>query len=370
MQRKALLFVPLLVALPACISTPSRAPSSQFTTIPNAWLSVPQTPRIRAVSLDAHGKVITSPDKAPRRTVDGAIHVANEFVAPRIMNGEKQLTDPFRAVDSLDLSEERGEVVFSVKRRDDFELGLVSSDGSPISWIPNDPSDEVDVQWAPRGNKISYVIRAKSGDIVRTLHIPTSFELAVAFPNALVHSVGWDPAAEGYAVAYSTPDASDRVEVMKYDGTGRRMAVSPSARVDAEVEPFAPGAVVVRPADLLYNEKLPVVVWVSDTFGWNDARGALMKGARVAMVVAKGAPDEALWSAVDGTPWMDGARVYVVGGTGSRGVSIVGDAAMPDGRYRQARNVVTVAPAVVQSFAAGYIADQLKRDPLTNGSSR
>ena len=162
---------------------------------------------------------------------------------------------------------------------------------------------------------------------------------------------------------------------MKYDGTSRRMAVSPSVKLDAEVEPFASGAVVVRPLDLLYNEKLPVVVWVSDSFGWDDARGALMKGARVAMVVAKQAPDEALWSAVDATPWMDGTKVYVVGGTGSRGVSIVGDSALPDGRYRQTGNVVTVAPAVVQSFAAGYIAeqlqaDQLKRDPLTNGSSR
>jgi hypothetical protein len=370
MQRKALLFVPLLVALPACVSTPSRTSAAGSFSVPAAWLSAPQTPRIRAVSLSADGKVITSPDKAPRRTVDGAIHVANEFVAPRIMNGEKQLTDPFRAIDSLDLSEERQEVAFSVKRRDDFEIGLVASDGSPISWIPNDPSDETDVQWAPRGNKISYVIRAKSGDIVRTLHIPTSFELAVAFPYAIVQSVGWDPAGERYAVAYSTPDASDRVEVMKYDGTARHMAVSPSARVNAEVEPFAPGAIVVRPRDLLYNEKLPVVVWVSDDYGWNDARGALMKSTRLAMVVAKRAPDDALWSAIAGTPWMDTARIYVVGGTGSRGVSITGDSAIPDGHYRQAGNVVTAAPAVVQSFAAGFIADQLKRNPLTNGSSR
>jgi hypothetical protein len=286
------------------------------------------------------------------------------------MNGEKQLTDPFRAVDSLDFSEERGEVAFSVKRRDDFEIGLVSSDGSPISWVPNDPADEVDVQWAPRGNKINYVIHAKSGDIIRTLHIPTSFEEAVAFPNATVYSVGWDPPAERYAVAYSTPDASDRVEVMKYDGTSRRVAVSPSMTLDAEVEPFADGAVMLRPGDLRYEEKLPVVVWLADDYGWNDARGALMKNARVAMVVTKRAPDDALWKAVDATPWMDGGRVYVVGGSGSRGTSITGDAAIPGGRYRQAGNVVAVAPAVVQSFSAGFIADQLKRNPLTNGSSR
>jgi len=333
-------------------------------------MSVPQTPRIRSVSLDAEGKVITSPDKAPRRMVDGPVHVASEFVAPLIMNGEKQLTDPFRAVDSLDFSEERGEVVFSVKRRDDFEIGLVSSDGSPISWVPNDPADEVDVQWAPRGNKISYLIHARSGDIVRTLHIPTSFELAVAFPNAVVHSLGWDPPAERYAVAYSTPDASDRVESMKYDGTSRRIVVSPAIQLDAEVEPFAAGAVLVRPVDLLYNEKLPVVVWMAENFGWNDARGALMKNARVATVVATRPPDDAFWSAIDATPWMDGSRVYVVGGNAPRGTSVIGDASVPSGRYRQIGNVVTAAPAVVQSFAAGFIADQLKRNALTNGSSR
>jgi hypothetical protein len=51
-------------------------------------------------------------------------------------------------------------------------------------------------------------------------------------------------------------------------------------------------------------------------------------------------------------------------------VSIVADPAVPDGAYRRAGNTVAVAPAAIQSFAAGYIADQWKRTGATNGSSR
>lgn len=356
-------WIPFLVALSGCAST--------STPIPQTWTSVPEAARIRSVELDAEGKVNQGATPPARRTAAGPIRVENEFVAPKIMNGEKQLTDPFLAIDSLDFSEPRGEVVFSVRRRDDFEIGLVSSDGSPISWVPNDPADEVAVQWAPRGNKISYLIRARGGDIVRTLHVPTSFELSVAFPWGTIHDLAWDPQAERYAVAYSTPDASDRVEVMKYDGTSRKMSVSPEVQLDVEVESLINDAVVVRPRDLLYNEKLPVVIWPAERFDWNDARGALMKNARVAVVVTKRAVDDALWKAVDATPWIDGARTFVVGSPAlPRGTQIVGDASVPAGRYRHSGNIVAVAPAVVQSFAAGYIADQLKRNPLTNGSSR
>lgn len=344
------------------------ASCSRDSAIPSAWLSVPEAPRFRSLALKDNGEVTHRAGPTPRAASDGPIHLAGG----RIMNGEKALTEAFLAIDSFDYSEARGEVVFSVKRGTNFDIGLVSSDGSPISWVPNDPADELGVQWAPRGSKISYVIRTAGGDVVRTLHVPTSASLPVEFVNGTIRELAWDPAAERYAVTWSTPDASERVEVMKYSGAERRSAIPPKITLDVEVEPFAPGAIVLRPRDLRYEEKLPVVVWRATDFAWSDARAALMQNARVAVVVTTRAISDELWKNVDTTAWMDAQRTFVAGAEATRpqAISIVADELVPSGRYRRANGTVYVPAAVVQSFAAGFIADQLKRTSPTNGSSR
>lgn len=352
MRFKTLFLLPLLM---------SCASASQ--PIPEAWLSVPQAPRIRSLTLASDGKVTYPAVLAPRREAIRAID-------NMLVHGEKVLTERFAAIDSFDLSEERGEIVFSAKRDRAFDVGLVSSDGSAVNWVPADPADEVGVQWAPRGNKISFVIRASGGDVVRTVHVPTAAALSVPFPLATIHAVAWEPAAERYAVAYSTPDASDRVEVLKYDGEERRMAVPPAVTLDVETEPFA-GGLLLRPRDIRYDEKLPLVVWVGDT-RWNDARAELMRNARVAVLVTKTGDVTEL------APWMDGERVFVVSphpgplrtSRGEGTVVIAGDESIPTGRYRLDGNLVRVGPAVIQSFAAGFIAEKLKRTTPTNGSSR
>jgi hypothetical protein len=360
MRLKPVLLFPLLVAFASCRK-------GDFP-IPEAWLSVPEAAGMRSLILDEQGKVSHQPQPPARALSDGPIYLSGG----RLMNGEKALTDAFLAVDSFDYSEARGEVVFSAKRESGFDIGLVSSDGSPINWAPPDPADELDVQWAPRGNKVSYVLRASGGDIVRTLHIPTSATLQVPFENATIHSLAWDPAAERYAAGYSTPDASDRVEVLKYNGAERRMVLPPAVRLDVEVEPFAPGAILLRPRDLRYEEKLPVVLWRASDFGWSDARAALMQNARVAVIVTTRAPSAELWSGVEGTQWLESKRTFIVGADegGQHAIRINGEQSVPAGRYRKTGNVVAVPPAVVQSFAAGFIAEQLKRTSPTNGSSR
>ncbi|HWW62247.1 MAG TPA: hypothetical protein VN181_12825, partial [Thermoanaerobaculia bacterium] len=231
--------LPVLALLTACASATNR--------IPEAWLSVPQTARIRAVQLGGDGTVAT----VPRPSVPNAIHVD----ANRVLNGPQPLTEPFAAIDSFALNTDRKEIAFSAKRGDNFDIGLVSADGSAISWVPNEPVDEVAVQWAPRGNKISYFVRGRVADLVRTVHVPTANRLDNDFPHATLRALGWDPQAEHFAVAYDSVDASDRVEVMRYGGEERRMAVSPSIRLDVSVEPIA-NALVLRPPQLRYNERL------------------------------------------------------------------------------------------------------------------
>jgi hypothetical protein len=324
--------------------------------------------------LAADGKVSPSSQPAAMTIPKGTIHLASNAIA----NGDKVLTEAFQAVDSFDVAESRGEVAFSVKRDADFDIGLVAIEGSPISWIPDDPADEIAVQWAPRGNKISYVMRSKFGDLVRTLHIPTAFSFGVEFPFSRVHALGWDPQAERYAVAYSSPVTSDAIDVLRYSGDQRLPVMKPAVKIDANVEPFSGDAIVLQRPDIAYGERLPVVIWVTpDRFTWNDARAELMRSARVGLVITS-TIDEPLWQRIKDTAWMDASRAFVVDGamvasaTGFRRperppLHITADPAVPTGRYRRQGGVVAVAPAVVESFAARFIAEELKRTSPPNG---
>lgn len=330
---------------------------------------MPRTAPIRAVVLAADGKVTTSPRPEVLTAPKGTIRATSNVIGPRIANGGKMLTEPFLALDSFDLSESRGEVVFSVKRDDDFDIGLVAIEGSDISWVPSDPADEVAVKWAPRGSKISYIVRSKFSDVVRTVHIPTAFSFAVDFPFSQVHALGWDPPGERYAVVWSSPVSSDAVDVLKYSGEARTTLVKSEAKLDLGIEPFAGDAIVLQPPDIRYGERLPLVVWVApqDRLSWNDARAELLRHARVALVITARPPDDALWQRAGETAWIDASRAFVVGAAREGATSIVSDGSLPDGRYRIDGNVVTVAPAVVESFAARFIAERLKRTSPPDG---
>src|SRR5213592_1373015 len=182
-------------ALLACTTT--------LNPIPDAWRTVPEAPRI--TDLCARVSCAEKPKSGVR------------VVAGKLVNGEKELTPAFPSIQSFDVSLDRGEVVFSAKRGDNFDIGLVSTDGSEIHWIPSERVDETDVQWAPRGNKVSFVVHTPRGDVVRTVHIPTAARLSVDFAGAQVDALAWDPPAERYAVIIESPEASQRVESVNYN---------------------------------------------------------------------------------------------------------------------------------------------------------
>jgi hypothetical protein len=227
------------------------------------------------------------------------------------MNGSKALTPRFEAIDSFDVSAERGEVVFSARRNGNYDVGLVAIDGSAISWIPPDPADETSVKWAPRGNKVSYILHLVGGDIVRTVHIPTAMQLSVDFPNARVKSLRWSADGSRYTVVVTSPDASERTESLRYGGEERRVESPSATKLDVALEPLA-GGFVMRPSSLKYNEKLPVVVWLTrgDPLVWNEQVGELMRSAPVAVLLVTRKPE---WSLVEGVPWIDAKRAWVVG---------------------------------------------------------
>ncbi len=379
--------------LVACASTTPQ-PADQ--PIPSGWLPVAQTAQYPALSY-AGGVLLYT----PRTPVNGGVRIVDSAAGAKLVSGDRDLTPEYLAIDSFDVSLDRREVAFSARRKDNFDIGLVALDGSEVHWVPEDPADEIAVQYAPRGNKISYVIRARGGDLVRTVHIPTAMQLTAEFPYGRVKALAWEPRAERYAVSWSSVDASDRVELMTYAGDERKVVVTPSVRLDVSAEPIG-GALVLRPNVMRYNEKLPLVVWrTADRNEWSDARGALEREVPVACAVIDRDPDAAFWRAVAAVPWIDMSRILVVGvarpeelaglpttdgrpptadtrhrrdgerQTANGGPTwIVGDSSIPPGSYRTRQNIVAVAPALVQSFGAAWVAHQLKGNPPENGSHR
>lgn len=352
---RALRLTPFIaLALAACASV-----SDDTQPIPPAWLTVPASPRHREVSY------------GPRALTQSKVHIVKTSDGAALSAGEKVITPPYAAIDSFDVSPEGDLVAFSAKRRDNFDIALVATAGSEVNWVPSDPRDEVGVQWAPRGSKISFIIRAVTGDVIRSVHVHSAAQVAADFPYGRVHAYAWEPRAERYAVSWESIDASDRIEEMTYEGEGRKVLTPAAMRLDVAIEPVA-GALLMRPQALRYNERLPLVVWrASGLHEWDDARGRLQQSSRVAVAVIDRDPDEKFWAAIAAIPWLDSTRVWVVGARGpAPAVSIIGGDNLPAGRYRRQGNIVLVGPDVIKSFAAGSIADQLKGNPATNGSSR
>jgi hypothetical protein len=336
--------------------------------LPVGWEAVP-----RASEIGDYCATVTCAARAQT-----PVHV----VGNRIVNGDKGLTPAFAAIDSFDVSLDRKEVVFSARRKDNFDIGLVSIDGSDIHWVPEDPADETDVQWAPRGNKVSFILHTATGSIVRTVHIPTATPLSVDFPETQIDALAWEPKAEGYAVVVESPQASQSLVTMTYAGEKRHELIAPSSRLNVSIEPVG-GVLVMRPDDMRYNEKLPIVLWLdSHPFAWSDARAALMRNARVAIAIAPEEPTT-FWDEIPKIAWIDNTRKYVVnpatrqpGNPATNQPSnpatepatiITADPSIPPTRYRRAGNNVSTSPAVVQSFAAALIADDLKGTPPPNG---
>lgn len=348
-MQERMRFPLVILMLQALLAIGCRSSSGP---IPSAWL----TP------LPAEGRESVM-RAAP--VIDG-VTIERDGRGVRIVRNGVDLTEPFAAIESFDVSRDRGEVAFSARRAHGFDIGLVHVEGSPISWVPEDRGDEVQVQWAPRGNKISYFVRSRGGDLVRTVHIPTATALTVDFPFSVLRSLEWDAPAERFTVVAESPDSSPRTEQMRYGGEERRVLVPPGQRLDVEIVPLGAG-LLLQPRSIRYDEKLPLVVWVSGSplNSWRPRLGQLLAEVRAAAIVIDRAPDESLWTAAGQLGWVDRSRVYVMDGLGGIAgregtLTIRGDRGVSVRRFRRSTNSITVQPADVESFAAGFIADQLK----------
>ena len=351
--------LPFLLVLTGCASTVLR--------VPTEWQTVPEAAVISAEQL---GRTVadatplaTAPD-AP--AVPQGIRIVREEAGARIYRDTTALTPGYLDIESFDVSADRGEVAFSAKRESNYDVALVHVEGSPVVWIPEDPADEVMPKWASRGHKAAFILRNRGGDLMRTVHIPTAVQLLVNFPHGRVINFEWDRPAERFAVLWESPAASHRVEVMKYGGEDRRTAIPPAVTLPVAVNPFGSG-LMLSPEAMTYGDRLPLVIWIApgERNAWDDARAALLQSVRSAALIVESAPDAALLQQIRETRWIDASKIYLVDPNGAPSpiegiISIVADASLQPATYERNGSVIGVHPAVVKSFAARFIADQLK----------
>ena len=145
MKFRVLNLTPVLAALMGC--------STGLIPIPEAWKSPPSARTFTHTDL-RRTVMDTSPIvRSAAPSSDAAeVGVITDGEGARLYRGNVPLTPPYRQIESFDVSLDRREIVFSAKRESNFDVGLVSLDGSQVNWIPEDPADEVSPRWAPRGN--------------------------------------------------------------------------------------------------------------------------------------------------------------------------------------------------------------------------
>lgn len=227
------------------------------------------------------------------------------------------LPDGVREIDSVDVSPDGKEVVVSGRRDKSYDIALVSADGSEAKWVYPDVLDEVNVTWAPRGSKITYAVEAPFGTMLRSVHVPTSWQLAVDFPFARVESIVWEPKAEQFAVVKQGAAERPNVEMISFGGEIRK-PITGSANVPGEVEPLGEG-VLIRSDVARYNEKVPLVIVISEEpFRFREATSRLREaGSAVAILPSRsGGEIETLKK----SPWVDAGRSFII----SRGSEATG----------------------------------------------
>jgi hypothetical protein len=227
---------------------------------------------------------------------------------------QTQLTPDFSAIDSFDLAPSEKEIVISADAGKGLNVGLLSIDGGEIRWIFPDSLPERVVSWAPRGSKISYVVEALGGSIIRTVHIPTSYQLSIDFPLSHITSIAWEPSAEKFAVSLSSADRAPRVDLMRYGGEDRETIFGGTA-VSQNIVDRVGEAVVVMPRVTRYGQRQPLVVWVAreSPFAWNDARSRVSRDSDAGIaIVPPSAVSASLWPELLSLPWVDKDRVFIV----------------------------------------------------------
>lgn len=237
--------------------------------------------------------------------------------------GENDVSPAFPAVDSFDVAPRGDEIVFSARRESGFDVAIASTDGKTVNWVAPDPADEVGVTWAPRGNKVSFLIRGRDSTLVRSVHVPTAFQLTFDTPHMTVRGLAWESRAERFAMILDGPTASSHVDWIEYGGGRREALVAPRTIVASEPERVGFGpttALLLPPATIRYGDKLPLFVRLTDEpLSWSpDLKDLAALGGGILLAPA-GSWDEGsgLATVLSELKWVDPGEVVIIDPTAS-----------------------------------------------------
>lgn len=241
-------------------------------------------------------------------------------------DGTIDVTPTFAAIDSFDIAPRGDELVFSALRADGFDVAIASPNGKTVNWVPADRADETGVTWAPRGNKVSFLIRRGDSTLVRTVHVPTAFQLTFETPFEAVRALAWEARAERITMILDGPAVSPHIDWIEYSGAHREALVEPDVRSSREPEwiSFGEGsALLLPPRTVRYGEALPLfVVLTEEPLAWGVANRDLDSlGGGILRLPASAWNDGApLAELVSRLRWVDAESVVVIS-DGHRGGS-------------------------------------------------
>jgi hypothetical protein len=222
----------------------------------------------------------------------------------------------------LDLDRDEEELVISARRNGSRGIAIVNARKERMNWVPADPGDEVMPRWAPRGYKVSYVIRHASGDLLRTVHVPTSAMTLVDFPHAMVAGFDWFPDGDHLVVSVSSILESDHLLEVHYEQGLRRELLEPEYRFERELDRISgtpAGTVMVMPLRVSYADRHPLVIWTrrgsSGGMPFDSVLVPLLERSELALLLVNGGAgelDRPFWDDLARTEWIDPSMVWLV----------------------------------------------------------
>jgi hypothetical protein len=279
------------------------------------------------------------------------------------------ITRFFPAIDSWDAAPRGEEVVFSAKTESGFDVGIVSVSGGEISWVAPEPADERNVTWAPRGNKITYSFESVDATLVRSVHVPTSYQVMFDLPLTAVRQIAWEPRAERIAIVTESPGHGSGIDWIGYQGEGRANLVEAEDRVDSPEEILlweGGSGVLLGPRVVRYGERRPTVLWIEETnpFGFRPEVARLRREGIPVLTTTSGRVGNVA-AALAELPWFDSSTLYTVDVTGE---AIGPDSDLQDtalyvrqGAGSRGREGVDVIPGDETRFRAAAVARVLSR---------
>ena len=130
-----------------------------------------------------------------------------------------------------------GGIVFDSDRDGNYEIYVMSADGSGLTRLTDNPAADFAPSWSPDGTRIAFDSDRDGNDEVYVMNADGSGQTRLTDNPALDFATSWSP--DGTRIAFdSDSDGNDEVYVMNADGSGQtRLTDNPASDLAASWSP-------------------------------------------------------------------------------------------------------------------------------------